>query len=148
MGGRGRSKDTQIGREEGETKERKEVTEGRDLARESKSEDRRRPEKLVGQLEWRESKTKVERKEGRLAEFYRVEQERAGEVGKRTDGAEGADGYPGQEREREAETGDTSEGTPDEAGAEKGSGEGVTETSQPWLERKERPKGKGWRCEE
>lgn len=96
---RGRSKDTQIGREEGETKERKEVTEGRDLARESKSEDRRRPEKLVGQLEWRESKTKVERKEGRLTEFYRVEQERAGEVGNRTDGTEVADGYPGQEGE-------------------------------------------------
>lgn len=41
----------------------------------------------MGQLEWRESKTKVERKEGQLTEFYRVEQERAGEVGKRTDGA-------------------------------------------------------------
>lgn len=67
-------------------------------------------------------------------------------MGRRTDGAEGADGYPGQERE--AETGDTLEGAPDEAGAEKGSGEGVTETSQPWLERKETPKGKRWRCEE
>lgn len=69
----------------------------------------------MGQLEWRESKTKVERKEGRLTEFYRLEQERAGEVGKRTDGAEGADGALGKR--------DTLEGAPDEAGAEKGSGQ-------------------------
>lgn len=39
-------------------------------------------------------------------------------------------------------------GSPEEAGAEKGSGEGVTEASQPWLERKETPKGKRWRGEE
>lgn len=73
----------------------------------------------MGQLEWRESKTKVERKEGRLTEFYR--QERAGEVGKGTDGAEGADGALDER--------DTLEGAPDEAGAEKGSRQRVTDKS-------------------
>lgn len=112
----GEEADPKIGREKGETKERKEVTEGRDLAREQE----RRPKtrKTSGTVRVERVRDKGGAQRGAANRILQTgEQERW------------ARGQMGQRELTVPWARDTLEGAPDEAGAEKGSRQRVTDKS-------------------